>query len=302
MERFDEIYDKVNMLTKERLKDARSKKRAFILGLFIILMIIDLIIFILSKNSGITVLFATIAVLILIFVLLKGNDFYREIYKTEVIKGLIKTYDDKLFFDSKYGISLSDYNMSKFDNNFNEYHSEDRIFGRFDDESDIQLAEVKTERVETYNENGHTEKHSYETFSGLYGVVKLKRNLLTEINIYGNSHGNRFDKDRIEMDSAEFEEYYDLFTKDKILALKIFTPELIEKFNELKREHPKYNFELKIENERIYFRFRCGHGLFEPPIFKSDLDKEMLRKYFKLIYYPIELSRMLSNVINNVDE
>jgi hypothetical protein len=290
------------MLTSERLKDARSKKRAFILGLLVVLVIIDLIIFVVNQSNAFAILFAAIAFLVLMFVLLKGNDFYREIYKNEVIKGLVKTYDSNLFFDSKYGISLRDYNMSKFDNNFNAYYSEDRIFGKFDNGSEIQLAEIKTERVETYRENGHTEKHSYETFSGLYGVVKLKRNLLAKIDIYCDSHLNRYSKDRIEIDSAEFEEYYDLLTKDKILALKIFTPELIEKFNELRREHPKYNFELKIENEKIYFRFRCGHGLFEPPRFKSDLDKELLRKYFKLIYYPIELTKMISNVINDVEE
>ena len=52
----------------------------------------------------------------------------------------------------------------------------------------------------------------------------------------------------------------------------------------------------------IYFRFRCGHRLFEPPTFKADLDKKLLERYFKLIYYPIELSKMLVANINNVIE
>ena len=110
---------------------------------------------------------------------------------------------------------------------------------------------------------------------------------------------NRFKKNRIEVDSAEFEQYYDLIATDRLLALKIFTPELIEIFNELRREHPKSGFELKIEGSKVYFRFKCGHDLFEPPIFKSDLDEKTIKRYFKLIYYPFELSK---EIVKRVSE
>lgn len=302
MERFDEIYDKVNMATKETIKDARSKKRKFVFGTFLLLLVVTIIIYFAAENKIFAVMSAVMSVIAVMFVGLKGNSFYRETYKNEVIRNLIRTYDNKLYFDSKYGINVRDYKISKFDNSFNVYHSEDRIFGRFDDESEIQIAEVRTEETETYYNNGQKETNSYETFSGLYGIIKLKRNLLASIQVYNDSHGNRYHQDRIEIDSAAFEECYDLITKDKILALKIFTPELIEKFNELRNEHPKSRFELKIENEMIYFRFRCGHRLFEPPTFKADLDKKLLERYFKLIYYPIELSKMLVANINNVIE
>ena len=38
--------------------------------------------------------------------------------------------------------------------------------------------------------------------------------------------------------------------------------------------------ELKIEDDMIYFRYKCGQ-LFEPPTLKNGLDKDLIKKYYK---------------------
>lgn len=299
---FEEVYSKVNDLSKDVLKDAKKTQLKILLITAIILVVASVIIYFKVKSKNIIPLIITISVGILLFVYFMGNKFFRQKYKDIVIKNLIKIYNSKMYYDPKYGINMRDYKLADFNNDFNEYYSEDRIFGTLDDGSNFQMAEVVTAVVETQGSGKNTTTTRNETFSGLYGIIELTKNLLVDVLVVNNSHLNRYSKDRIEIDSSEFEEFYDLITKDKIMALRIFTPEIIEKFNELRREHPKYGFELKLVNDKIFYRFRCGHDLFEPPIFKSSLDKKSLEKYFKLIYYTIELSNALAKSISNIED
>lgn len=297
---FEKIYKDLEKECEKGLKELNNKKRKIIITILIILIVINLVLSFIIKTGSIILLMVMISVVILVFFILYGNKLYRDAYKNEVIRRLVNLYNNKMYFDSKYGVIKSFYKASNFDKRFTDYNSEDRIFGKLEGENNFQMSEVLAEEVHTYKSNGNTHTDRNETFSGLFGTIKLSKNLMTQINVFNDSHVQRYAKDRIEVDSAEFEEFYDLLAKDKILALKIFTPELIEKFNELRRENPKYIFELKICEENVYFRFKCGHNLFEPLALKNNLDKQQIKKYFKLIYYPIELSRQLIKNINNV--
>jgi hypothetical protein len=115
--------------------------------------------------------------------------------------------------------------------------------------------------------------------------------------VYGDSIMRRFSHNRIEMDSSEFEKYYDLITDDKIRTMRIFTSDLMEKYLNIRRNN-KYDLELKIEWDKIYFRYRCGE-MFEPPKFMKDLSKDVLKIFYKQIYYPLEL---LDNTVKSVNE
>ena len=123
-------------------------------------------------------------------------------------------------------------------------------------------------------------------------------NINSNIDIYNDSITNRYNDNRIEVDSAEFEKYYDCFSTQKVDTLRIFTSDLIEKFNEVRR-NSKYGFELKIKNNMIYFRYKCGQ-LFEPPTLKNGLNKELIKKYYKFIYFPLEVIVKLSSNINDI--
>ena len=299
---FQEIYFNLKKECSTKLGETKNKKRKYIISIFAVLLIINLGLWFFIESKTIMPLSIMLSITLWVFFIFYGNRLYRETYKDEVIRNLISLYNKKMYYDPKYGIPRSVYLSSNFDKSFNTYNSEDRFFGKFEDGSNFQMSEVVAEYVNTYTSNGRTYTDRYETFAGLFGVIKLSRNLLEQIDVYNDSHTRKYDKDRIEVDSAEFEEYYDLLARDKILALKIFTPELIEKFNELRRENPKCVFESKLNNEYLYFRFKCGHNLFEPSVIKSDLDEKMLKRYFKLIYYPIELSKKIVDNINNIKQ
>lgn len=298
-EEFEKIYKEVCENCEGKLKEARNKLNKFLIIVFFVLVIINAIIFIASEIKGITTGTLAVSFCIMLFLIIQGREIYKKSYKNNIIAALTKAYNPKLYYDQKMGVSKYDYTMSNFDTSFNEFFSEDQIYGSLEDGTKIRVAEVATAIIQRVKgSDGNTKEDKTETFRGMYGVVKMPYNITSKIYIANDSITKRYSEDRIEIDSAEFEKYYDCMSKEKVRTLRILTSDVIEKFNEIRR-NSKFGFELKIEDDMIYFRYKCGQ-LFEPPTFRSGLDKELLKKYYRYIYFPLEIVTKLSENISYV--
>lgn len=295
---FESIYQKIYDSSYSRLAEVKDKNRKFLLIFGLALLVINLFIYIIPATKLFSVLFICMSVCLLIFFIILGNQAYTSAYKKCVIEGLVKSYNPSIHFDPAIGISEMEYRASGFDNDFNEYNSEDRIYGRFDNGDSFQLAEVTTYRItRRVNDEGVEMEDRVETYRGMYGVVYLNKSSMFKAGIYGDSIMRRYRQDRIEMDSSEFEKYYDLVTDDKIRAMRIFTADLMEKYLDIRRNH-KHGVELIIDWDKVYFRFRCGE-IFEPPKFMKFLTREVLRGFYNQIYYPLEL---LDKTVESINE
>lgn len=298
-ESFEQIYEKIRNSCEIRLKEVKKQNRDFVLKVLIILAIINIIIYIIPETNYLIKLTICISACVLMILTISGDSNYRKLYKENVIQGLVKGYNEKYYFSSISGITRFEYQMSHFDNSFDEYKSEDRIYGTFEGGESFQIAEVITNVItETRDVEGKKTESKTETFRGIYGIVRLEKNLLTKIHIVSNSGLRKYSKNRIEVDSLAFEENFDCLTPDKITAMRVFTADLIEKYIEIVKDKKKC-FELKIEDNMIYFRYKTNK-LFEPPLFGNGLDKEFLKKYYKTMYYPIEIAKSTVEHINNV--
>ncbi len=294
---FEKIYQEL-CEHNDLLIKAKKERNQSILKFAGICGVILLIIGILDKQKYTMVFAIAIA---LIFILLKyGREDrkFRKLYKELIIKKMVQTCNKELDFSSEGKISQYDYSVSHFDNSYDELYSEDKIYGRIKENCNFQMAQITTKEIRReVDSEGKTTTEHVETFRGLYGMVELDKSSEANIYIAQNSIIQKYSSKRIEMDSAEFEQNYDCLTKDKITAMKIFTADLLEKFVNLKRE--KINgFQMKIENQRIYFRIACGE-VFEPPRMKDTLDKNLMKKYYNLISLPIEL---IEEIIQKIKE
>ena len=233
--------------------------------------------------------------------MISGNKNYRKIYKDNVIEGLVKSYNERFYYSATNGISRVEYGLSKFDDRVDEYFSEDRIFGTLENGDNFQLAEVATYEISKVKDSeGKEREEKTQTFRGMFGIVRLEKNTLSNIYIASNSQFRKFNKNRLEVDSSLFEEYYDCITNDKVTAMRIFTSELIEKYIEIVKDN-KYGFELKIIDNMIFFRYKTNQ-LFEPPMFSSGLDKSFIKKNYKVIYYPLEIMKATVDALHEVFE
>lgn len=298
---FDEIYNEVYEECLNQLKDVKNKLQKFILGVLLALVIINILVLIISKEKSLLTISISISALVLIVLYSNQRKIYSKKYKNCVISSLIKKYNTNLSFDSDSGLAVIDYRMSNFDNTFKEYHSEDRIYGMLENGTPIQASEITTYDVRHYvDENGENKTEKTQTFRGFYGLVKLEKNPVLTATIIGDNITKRYNKKRVEVDSSEFEKYYDCITDDKVRTMEIFTSDLIEKYVDIMSIN-KYLFEVKIENNMLYFRYKCG-DVFEAPAFGIGLNKEFIRKYYKLIFYPLEIiEKTIENIYLLVD-
>lgn len=298
-ENFEKVYSKIYDSCKDRLKEVKDKNNKFVLVVGIVLAVINLIIVINPKTRYLIGLSLSISVCVLMILMISGNKNYRRIYKENVIEGLVKSYNEKFYYSPTSGITKVEYGLSKFDNKVDEYFSEDRIYGTMENGDNFQLAEVATYEIKkVLDSEGKQKEEKIQTFRGMYGIVRLDKNTLSDIYIASNSKFRKFSKNRLEIDSSLFEEYYDCITDDKVTAMRIFTSELIEKYIEIVKDN-KYGFELKIIDNTIFFRYRTKQ-LFEPPMFSSGLDKTFVKKNYKVIYFPLEIMKSTIDAIHGV--
>lgn len=296
---FDSIYQKIYDASYSRLAEVKDKNRKF-LGIFCLcLIILNFILYLIPQTKYLSVITAGISLCVLVFFVVIGNQSYTRAYKKCVIEGLVKAYNPNNNYDPMIGIGEMEYRRANYDNDFNEFTSEDRIYGRFETGDAFQLSEVTTTKVTvTRNEQGVESESRLETFRGMFGVVYLEKNTMMNIGIYGDSAMRKYRRDRVEVDSSEFEKYYDLVTDDKINAMRIFTADLLEKYIDIKRSN-RNGVEVKIEWDRVYFRFRCGE-MFEPPMFVKGLKREHLKTFYNQIYYPLELLEKTVECLNEI--
>lgn len=231
-----------------------------------------------------------LTIIILSIVLHKIGKEYKKNYKEQIISEIVKQSNPNLRYNYNGGISSREYAESQFDFGWDRYNTEDLIEGSLEDGSRLKMAQVHTEEEHTSTDSdGHTSTTYVTTFLGLYGIIKLKTATRANFMIRNNSKFAKFRKNRIEMESAEFEKYYDVYSGSKETeirqnAMEILTPEAIEEFVNI-RNLFKRALNIRVYNDKIYFRIEVG-DIFEPPTFKSSVDFEMLKKYFLIIDVP----------------
>jgi len=297
---FKEIYDKIYANVGQEME----AKRKAVLRKDILAFVIALAVWILIIKNGllvysqVLVIGMILTIIALAFVLQKINKDYKRSYKDGIIWEIVKLSNPRLSYSDIEGISSRDYAESGFDFGWDRYHTEDLISGTLEDGSLLKMAQVHTEEERTTRDSdGHTSTTYVTTFLGLYGIIQLKMATRADFMIKNNSKFAKFNKNRIEMESAEFEKYYDVYSNQlksseiRQNAMEILTPETIEEFVKI-RNLFKRPINVRVSGNKIYFRIEVG-DIFEPPTFRSSLNFDMLQKYFLIIDVP----RMLYEIL-----
>ena len=300
MKNFNDIYQKIyqeNIHIEENRKVYLKQSRQRTLIAIVILTIITFIV--LGSNLTFLLPFVIFSgiIILLIASTYKSKDYQKD-YKGKIITSLVSTYDENLHFDLTQSISSSIYNKAEFEF-YDRFHSNDYIYGKINGIIPIQLGDIHTENVHT-DSDGHT---TYTTvFRGLFSEITLPKNLLSTIKIRSDKGmlGKLLsNKTQVEMDSQQFEKYFDVFTTDKILAVRILTSDIMNYMIDFKLQN-KVTFELTIKNRSMYLRIHCD-DMFEGKLSKSALDFETLHKYYRFLNFMCELNEKIYNVIQEND-
>ena len=281
MKSFDEIYNQIY----------NSFHTAI---LIVIILFPSIILLLLGYNSqipfyNILVLILMISVIVLIILSMFNKSKFNKLYKEKVISKLVKEYDSNLKYNQNLNITSGIYKQAEFES-YNNYHSDDLIYGNLDGKIKIQIGDVRTE-METTDSEGNSS--TVVLFRGLFSQANLNQNIGTVIKIRsdkGKLEKLLSKKSLMQMDSQIFEKEFDVFAQDKIIAMRILTSDILDYMITFKNEN-NVNFELTLKDQELYIRIHCQNMFESTSIFKDSIDKTALEKYYNYLNFICELNR-----------
>lgn len=289
MKNFNDIYEQLYRKYADTMENMRKSARNGIMIVSILAIGFGILLSVLTRH----VVFLMIAVMIIVLYLVLSNNHkeYKRFFKYNVVKAFIKEYSETLEYRPEQGMSRSIYNNGEFEY-YDRYHSEDLIVGTLEDKYKVTMAEVHTED-ESRDEDGHT---SYTTiFHGLVAEVKFEKMVSANMKIRRNKMLSFNKKEKIEMDSGEFEKKFDVYSTNKIIAMQLLTSDIMQMLMDF-REKSKVTPEMTLKGDLLYIRFATGN-MFEPQILENSLDYSTLKKYYDTINFTLGITeKFLKNI------
>ena len=313
MKTFDEIYDELenadnseinNLLEEIKIRRKKAHKIAIIICL-----VTDIIIFLMFWKKGLnaTSLYIILIALIInlfLFIIVeaatgvsKKKAEFNTKYKNIVIGKLINNfYNSVEYFPDK---PMPEYMYRQLEyEHYNRYKSDDYLEAQIDNKYSIQMAEIHTEEEETYRDSdGHTHTRTYTRFHGLFAKIILDKSIKSDLKIVLDGK-MLLGKNKLKMDSSEFEKIFDVKASNKIIGMQLLTADVMEELVEFKN-NTNMPYDIYITNNELYLRFHSG-SMFEPRSLKNGvLDRNVIHKYFYMLNFTYNLSKKLIDTINN---
>ena len=199
--------------------------------------------------------------------------------------------------------------------NIANYYSENHIYGYLGDKKEIymEMAEVistgkimylEDDKKETYMEmvdvisaqkDSYLKEDELIFFKGVFVAVDINKKIYNTITVTPNTY---FDKMyNVKMDNTGFERYFDIKCEDKVLVMRIFTAEVIDKLYDLHNKC-KIQYEIIVDNNKIYLRFDFYPLL---DINEWTLSKDNIKYNCERVMYMIEIAKMIAQAINELE-
>ena len=317
MKTFDEIYEELQNADNEELKNAweearKESKRTRNISL-IICTIIDIIAIMMFNGNKITsaLPFAILPMIITVFVINmfvvlivnllfgKNKNKYNLKYKQIVINKIMSNFYDNLEYFPLKPMPEYIYKQGNYNEYYNIYLSEDYFEAQIDQKHSIQMAEVRTVKEETYRDSdGNTKTRRITKFHGLFGKIEMNKSINNQLKITQNGKVTR--KNKLNMDSSEFEKYFDVQASNKIVGMQLLTSDVMEELIEFQNK-TNMRYDIFINNNELYLRFHSG-GMFEAgKLKKGTIDKEILRKYYYMLNFAYNLSNRIIKLIHETE-
>lgn len=312
MKTFDEIYNELqsgdnnelNDLWKEAKAESDKSKKIILT----ICAVIDIFLLIICpKNSfsgvilGINCAFATNLMVFIVVNMFfnKNKNIYNTKFKKIVINKLMNNFYDNLEYFPQKQMPQYLYKRPKY-GSYDRYYSEDYIEAQINNKYSIQMAEVLTQREEkSTNSRGESTTRTVTTFKGLFAKIEMEKSINSELRIMQNCE-MLLQKDRLKMDSNEFEKHFDVHATNKIIAMQLLTSDVMEKLVDFEKK-TNIKYDITIINHILYLRFHCGAMFEATNIKKGALDQSSIQKYFYMLNFTYNLANKLINVVNETE-
>jgi len=322
-EKFEQLYSNILAENKETLENARDGAKSETIRnciIVTIIIVIGVILYFMSYNmfypndeivEGLMILYIVIAFLIYFMKKPKGKKSkiseYKSEFKAKIIKALLNSFNEKIGYYPASGIGLYSYDEAEFEK-YDRLTSEDLMIGILKNNCQFEMSEVLTEDIYK-DSDGNT--HYTTLFCGMVAKIKTPKPFNAKLylrkdrkdkNIFSRAFTGKlpFDDLKVDLDSQEFEKYFDVYCTDKIIAMQLLTADIMQLLVGF-QEEMDMDYEITIKNNSIYIRFMSGEMFEAANVTKFSLDKEVLYKYYKMLDFSITLTNKLINLIKETE-
>ena len=266
---FEKLNDEVLYLKEENSKLTNELER--IKNIVAIIVEIGLLlvgIYELNKGSLWSLFLLVVAILELFAILYLNKKYskqYKEMFKTCVIKPYVEQSISTLHYEADSFANEEDYKRANFDNKkYNYVTGDDHIFGNVTDKVYMDMSELEVSEVnEKVNKKGKiVSKSRNPRFHGMFVMLKSTLFSFDEIYIKKDKLKLLPQKNRVKIDSTEFEKYFDLYSTNRTEAKRLLDFQLVSALVKFEVESG-LQFEMVIKGANIYLRFFTG-PMFEP--------------------------------------
>ena len=269
----------------------------FLLGLFCI----DNIIIISPVTTFTIIIVGIISLPISIFLFVHNlylKSEYVDHYKYNIINSFLTLLNNKLTYSPSSPMleqMIQDYRMAIFDKqDFNTSSADDYIEGYLDNSTFVKMCDIHVQNITGDSDS----KHVKDLFQGMFAFTNSTVDVKSYIKISKSKLITSADN-FIEMDNNEFEKHFDVYSPNKILAMQILTPDVMECLIDFHNQY-KLDFEITIKDDLIYLRFFTG-SMFEPKIYGNSMDKQLLFTYFCIVKFILEVTQKINITLQSLE-
>lgn len=316
MKTFDEIYNElqndnnINELNNEWKKTQEKNKKNKKIAVTVIL-IIDLLILLILFAYGSMQLATSIMPVILVLNIVAGGIILASLtlskeyiefvgkYKDFITKKIISNFYDNLEYFPEKEMPEYIYREARYEH-YDNYSSNDYLEAQIDNKYSIQMADVSAEEIREYeDQNGEKREEKITVFSGIFAKIIIDKSINAELRIMQDKK-LKFDKNRLNMDSSEFEKYFDVKSSDPVIAMQILTADVMEELVEFENK-TNMKYDIYIKDNEIYLRFHLGAlNVNVWNLKNSVLDPKVTQKSFYMLNFTYNLSKKLINILNDI--
>ena len=214
-------------------------------------------------------------------------------YKDTFIKNFINKINSKLNYDKNGGQDLYNYYLDAEyrDKKFNDFCTDDYMSCYNEDGTSIDICDVA---LKNKDEKGNYINTVYE---GLFSVSFFNISIPNEVRIKKNQVKTK--NNRVEMDSKEFEKYFDVYSDSNILTMEILTHDIMQEIIDFYNLY-KIDFEMLLKRNKMYIRFNTG-SMFEPNILKKSSNIKSLWVFYNVINFVTTFTIRMNKLLKDLE-
>ncbi|MEJ6979378.1 DUF3137 domain-containing protein [Pedobacter sp. P351] len=223
-------------------------------------------------------------------------------FKLKVLLATLRNIDPGLHIDPDNGLSESEFiDSGLFNQEPDRISSEDQIVGKVG-KTAFCFSEVHAEYKTTYQTKHGTREQWHDIFKGIIFVADFNKHFQGVTVVRAKDTGTALSAwfakhipllsssshQLVQLENPAFCKEFVTYSNDQVEARYILTPSLMERLCEL-NARSENTISVSFIDSYMYLAFPLGKNYFEPPVFKTLLDPDLLHEDIEVIRFMYEI-------------